>query len=49
VLSQCLNVREIFIGMSTGISDDVLFKVLAENALSRLEILTIQAKAFFHN
>jgi hypothetical protein len=42
LLSQCFNVREIFIGMSTGISDDVLFKVISENRLSRLETLTIQ-------
>lgn len=42
VLSLCFNVREIFFGMSTGISDDVIYKVLAENRLSKLEKLTIQ-------
>ena len=42
ILSQCFNVREIFIGMSTGICDDVIFKVMAENRLSKLEKLTIQ-------
>lgn len=42
ILSQCYNVREIFIGMSTGICDEVIFKVMAENRLSRLEKLTIQ-------
>lgn len=47
VLGQCcFNVREIFIGMSTGISDDVVFKVLAENRLSKLEKLTIQGSMF---
>ena len=42
VLSLCYNVREIFIGMSTGISDDVIGNVLVENRLSRLEKLTVQ-------
>jgi len=42
LLSQCLNVREIFLGMQTSISDRVWADVLAKNSLSHLEKITIQ-------
>ena len=42
LLSQCINVREIFMGMSTEISDKVWSDVLAKNSLSRLETIEIQ-------
>ena len=42
LLSQCINVKEIFMGMSTSISDKVWSEVLAKNSLSRLETVEIQ-------
>ena len=42
LLQQCINVKEIFIGMLTDISDKVFSDVLAKNSLSRLEKLNIQ-------
>ena len=42
LLSQCLNVKEIFLGMQTSISDQVWADVLAKNSLSQLEKITIQ-------
>lgn len=42
ILSQCLNVKEIFLGMSTDISDQVFADVLANNRLEKLEEIAIQ-------
>jgi len=41
LLSQCINVKEIFMGMSTSISDRVWSEVLAKNSLSKLESIEI--------
>lgn len=42
ILSQCINVKEIFMGMSTSVSDKVWSDVLAKNGLNRLEKINIQ-------
>ena len=42
VLQQCINVKEIFIGMLTDISDKVWADVLAKNGLQKLEKINIQ-------
>lgn len=42
ILSQCINVKEIFMGMSTSVSDKVWSDVLAKNSLNRLEKINIQ-------
>ena len=42
LLYQCLNVKEIYMGMTTCVSDQVFSDVLTKNSLSRLERLKIQ-------
>ena len=42
ILEQCLNAREVFIGMTTGLTDECLLRVLATNGLQHLESLTVQ-------
>merc|ERR1712156_248510 len=42
LLSQCINVKEIFMGMSTSISDKTWSEVLVKTSLSRLETIEIQ-------
>ena len=42
LLSQCINVKEIYMGMTTCISDQVWSDVFTKNSLSRLERLKIQ-------
>ena len=42
LLFQCLNVKEIYMGMTTCVSDQVFSDVLTKNSLSRLERLKIQ-------
>ena len=42
ILSQCINIKEIFMGMSTSISDKVWSDVFVKNSLSRLEKINIQ-------
>ena len=42
LLSQCLNVKQIYLGMNTGISDETIYKILANNCLAQLEVLSIQ-------
>ena len=42
ILSQCINVKEIFMGMSTNVSDQVWSQVLAKNGLDKLESIKIQ-------
>ena len=42
LLSQCINVKEIYMGMTTCISDQVWSDVFTNNSLSRLERLKIQ-------
>lgn len=42
ILSQCPNVREIFMGMNTEISDECLAEIMMRNPLADLEEITIQ-------
>ena len=42
LLSQCINVKEIYMGMTTCISDQVWSNVFTKNSLSCLERLKIQ-------
>ena len=42
VISQCLNVRHLYLGMDNGIGDATLLKILQKNALSKLETLSIR-------
>ena len=42
LLSQCINVKEIYMGMTTCISDQVWSDVFTKNSLSHLECLKIQ-------
>ena len=42
ILSFCLNVKYVSLGMSTKISDQVLQNVLVNNRLAKLETLSIQ-------
>lgn len=42
LLSQCINVKEIFMGMTTDISDGIWSQVLAKNSLQNLEKIKIQ-------
>ena len=42
ILSFCLNVKYVSLGMSTKISDEVLQNVLVNNRLAKLETLSIQ-------
>ena len=46
ILSQCLNVTEIFMGMNTDISDESIGEILVKNPLQDLEELTIQRSKF---
>ena len=42
LLSQCINVKEIFMGLSTSISDKVWSEVLTKNSFNKLEKINIQ-------
>merc|ERR1711997_1027888 len=42
ILSTCLNVKHIFLGMNTDISDRVWENILQNNTLSNLETISIQ-------
>ena len=42
VLTQCLNVKHIYLGMDNVICDTTLLEILQKNALSKLETLSIR-------
>ena len=42
LLSNCLNVKHIYLGMSTGVKDETISKVMAKNSLVHLETLCVQ-------
>ena len=49
LLQQCINVKEISLGMMTDISDKVWSDVLAKNSLQKLEKISCQKCTKVHN
>jgi hypothetical protein len=48
LLSQCLNIKEIMLGISTSISDKVWSDVLVTNGMRKLEKIHIQKCSKVH-